>query len=171
MNIFIKSFIYLVVFTLLHFGYDITGWIFLKPFCGIDESLFQHLKMAFWAYLITSLLEALLVKNTLHSRSRFWYPRLFSAIILPWVTLLIWYLVPAVFGKLHSNIVEVFWAIFCTYFGVFIVVLFEKTIEKNEFGLPAKIAILLLFLISAFLFIRFTYKLPWIDLFVNPTLL
>jgi hypothetical protein len=57
MNIFVKSLLYLIMFSILHFGYDLTHLIFLIPFCGVNESVFQHLKMAFWSYLFTNLIE------------------------------------------------------------------------------------------------------------------
>jgi len=47
MNIFVKSLLYLIMFSILHFGYDLTHLIFLIPFCGVNESVFQYLKMAF----------------------------------------------------------------------------------------------------------------------------
>jgi len=46
-------------FSLFHFGYEITGWGFLAPFCGVNESVFQHLKMAFWGYLLVAVGEYL----------------------------------------------------------------------------------------------------------------
>jgi hypothetical protein len=44
----------------------------------------------------------------------------------------------------------------------------EKNFENHSFNLKIKILILILFIISAFLYIRFTYSPPWIDLFENP---
>lgn len=165
MNIFIKSILYLVLFSLLHFGYDWTQWGFLKPFCGINESVFQHLKMAFWAYLITSVIEYILIKK---KTKNFWFPRLFSAIIIPWIIFLVWYLAPALYGKLSLAILEVFWAIFVTYIAGLIAGLIEKNFEKNDFTMGFKIAIIILLIISALLYILFTYKVPWVDLFVDP---
>ncbi len=108
MNIFIKVLLYLIIFSALHFGYDLTGWVILTPICGIDESIFQHLKMGFWAYLITSIIEFLTVKKKFGDSGTFWYPRFLSAIIIPWIIFLIWYIVPATFGKLSSASIEVF---------------------------------------------------------------
>lgn len=165
MNIFIKSILYLVLFSLLHFGYDWTQWGFLKHFCGINESVFQHLKMAFWAYLITNVIEYILIKG---KTKNFWFPRLFSTIIIPWIIFLVWYLAPAVYGKLSLAILEVFWAIFVTYIAGLIAGLIEKNFQKNDFTTGLKIAIIMLLIISALLYILFTYKVPYVDLFVDP---
>jgi len=71
MNIYLKSLFYLAIFSILHFGYDLTHWVFLAPFCVINESVFQHLKMAFWAYLLTSVLEYFVIKEKISKRTLF----------------------------------------------------------------------------------------------------
>jgi len=172
MNIYLKSFLYLAIFSVLHFGYDLTHWVFLTPFCGINESVFQHLKMAFWAYLLTNLLEYFVIRGEkISKRILFWYSRILSTIILPWFTMLIWYLVPAIFGRIEFLPLEVLWAILSTYFSAVIAGIMEKNIEECKMNLIFKIVILILFIISAFLYVWFTYKPPWIDLFINPEVL
>lgn len=167
MNIYIKSLLYLAIFVVLHFGYDLTHWAFLTPFCGINESVFQHLKMAFWAYLLASLIEYFVVIRKFSKRKTFWYPRFLSTIIVPWFVVLIWYLAPALFGRVESLTLEVLWAIFTTYFSGVMGGIIEKNIEEGV-TLSFKVVILILLIISAFLYIWFTYKPPWIDLFINP---
>ncbi len=168
MKIFLKPLLYLVLFSTLHFGYDLTGWSFLTPFCGIDESIFQHLKMAFWAYLLTNLIEFFIVKQKTKNTSSFWYPRFLSAVFVPWIIFLIWYLMPAIFGRLQSNLIEVFWAISVTYISGIFGVSIERSIEQTKISKTFRIVIISLLIISAFLYIKFTYTLPWVDMFVNP---
>ncbi len=171
MNIYIKSLLYLVVFSILHFGYDLTHWAFLTPLCGINESVFQHLKMAFWAYLLASLIEYFVMRRKFSKRETFWYPRLLSTIIVPWFVVLIWYLVPAFFGRIESLVLELLWGIFSTYFSGVMGGIMEKNIEESAVTPSFKIVILILFIVSTFLYVWFTYKPPWIDLFINPELL
>ena len=171
MNIYIKSLLYLIIFSILHFGYDLTHWSFLTPICGINESVFQHLKMAFWAYLLTSLIEYFVIRNKSSERKSFWYPRLLSTIILPWIVILIWYFVPALCGRVKYLVLEILWSIFSTYSSGVIVGIIEKNIEKNSFSFSFKMVILILIILSAFLYVCFTYNPPWIDLFVNPEIL
>jgi len=172
MNIYLKSFIFLLIFSILHFGYEITGWKFLIPFCGINESVFQHLKMGFWAYLLLIILieyPVLKRKNKkIISLPNFWYSRLLSLIIMPWVLLIVWYLLPAIYGKVKIELFEALWSIGVTYLSSLFVEYIEKDTEKTEFNLTSRYIILFLVFVLAFLFIRFTYKLPWIDLFINP---
>lgn len=171
MNIYIKSLLYLAIFSILHFGYDLTRWAFLAPLCGINESVVQHLKMAFWAYLLASLIEYFIVRRKLNERNTFWYPRLLSTIMVPWFVMLIWYLVPAFFGRVESSALELLWGIFSTYFAAVMGGIVERNIEGTAATVSFKIVILVLFIISAFLYVWFTYKPPWIDLFINPELL
>lgn len=171
MNIYRKALLYLAFFSVLHFGYDWTHWAWLTPICGINESVFQHLKMAFWAYLLTSLIEYFIVRRKHSERKNFWYPRLLATIIIPWLTILVWYLMPAFCGQVESVVLEITWSIFSTYFGAVMGGIIEKNIEGNVVNSGFKTVILILIIISAFLYICFTYKPPQIDFFANPEVL
>lgn len=163
MNTYLKSFFYLLIFSVLHFGYDLTKLNFLKPFCGVNESIFQHLKMAFWSYIFLGLTEVLSKK-----RKELLYSRLFSAVILPWITMIIWYIPFTILTKIQVPVIEILWSITATYFSAIITILIEKNIEILEISKEFKILILFLTFISAFLFVSYTYRLPYIDVFINP---
>jgi len=170
MNIYIKSLLYLAIFSILHLGYDLTHWAFLTPLCGINESVFQHLKMAFWAYLLASLIEYFVMRRKFNKKT-FWYPRLLSAIIVPWFAMLIWYLVPALYGKIESLALEIPWAVFSTYSSGVMGGIIERNIEENVVTQSFKILVLVSIIVSALLYVWFTYQPPWIDLFANPEIL
>jgi len=89
-------------------------------------------------------------------------------VILPWIILVIWYLLPALYGKVKTPLVDLIWAIGVTYLSCLFVGFLEMEIEKAEFGLTTRYIILFLVVASGFLFVWFTYRLPWIDLFTNP---
>lgn len=168
MNILMKAFIYLIFFSVLHFGYDLTGWSFLKPFCGINESVFQHLKMAFWAYLLASVVEFLISKRKKFALGNFWISRIFSATVVPWVIFLVWYLVPATLGKFKISVMELIWALIVSYFSGLAGGFIERNLEKQQLSLSFKILVIFLVIASAFIYITFTYSLPWIDMFTAP---
>ncbi|MBO8152422.1 MAG: hypothetical protein H0Z30_08020 [Candidatus Marinimicrobia bacterium] len=171
MNIYLKSLLYLAIFSILHFGYDLTHWAFLTPLCGINESVFQHLKMAFFSYLLASLIEYFVIRRKIRKDKNFWYPILLSTIVVPWFVILIWYLVPALWGKVESPMLEILWAVFSTYSSGVMGGIIEKNIEENVVTSSFKIIVLILFIVSAFLYVWFTYRPPWIDLFINPEVL
>ncbi|MGQ9800599.1 MAG: DUF6512 family protein [Candidatus Saccharicenans sp.] len=168
MNIILKAFIYLIFFSVLHFGYDLTGWPFLKLFCGVNESIFQHLKMAFWAYLLASLVEYPVLKRKKKKYESFWIPRFFSASIVPWTIFLVWYLAPATGGKLSPSYLEIIWALVVSFFSGLAGGLIERTLEEQRLAFCFKVLVIFLVVVSAFLYITFTYNLPWIDMFRAP---
>lgn len=169
MNIYWKALLFLFCVSFFHFGYDITGWESLKPFFGTSESIFQHLKMAFWGYLLLSAFEYFLLKREIYQKIKnFWYSRIFSAIIVPWIVVLVWYLLPAIYGRVESLTIELFWALLATYLSGVLTIQIEKETEKTPFSTNTKAILLILLVVSAFMFIIFTYKLPWVDLFANP---
>ena len=96
------------------------------------------------------------------------YSRMLSAVLVPWVILLIWYLLPGVIGRVGSIFIEVLWAVLVTYLSGLFVAQIEKEVEKVEFQVATKVVLVALTVVSAFLFVLFTYRLPWIDLFVDP---
>ncbi len=168
MSILAKAFIYLILFSILHFSLDFTGWSFLRPFAGVDESVFQHLKMAFWAYLLASLVEYPFFKKKKKSVESFWYPRFLSAVFVPWIIFIVYFLLPATAGKLKNAPLELIWAILVTYFSGLAGALLEGHLEEQKLEFCFKAVIIFLLVSSAFLYVAFTYSLPWLDMFRAP---
>ncbi|MGC8778072.1 MAG: hypothetical protein ACP5Q4_05290 [Candidatus Caldatribacteriaceae bacterium] len=167
MNIFWKAFLYLGIYSMLHFGYEITQIPFLKPIFGTSESVFEHLKMGFFAYLFASLGEYLWIPR----RSRepnFFFARVLSTLLVPWVIFVVWYLGPALWGEAPSLSLELSWALGVTFFSGMAGSTLEKEVERVRFSQGTQFLLCFLFGISAFLFVRFTYILPWIDVFTRP---
>ncbi|MCX8159701.1 MAG: DUF6512 family protein [Candidatus Saccharicenans sp.] len=168
MSILLKAFIYLIFFSILHFAYDLSGWTWLKPFSGTNESVFQHLKMAFWAYLLASLMEYPFFRKRKKMYQSFWYSRLFAATIVPWTIFLVYFLGPAAVGKFQASYLELAWAILVSYFSGLVGGLIEGHLDEQKLTFCLKAVIIFLTLTSAILYITFTYSLPWLDLFRAP---
>lgn len=162
-----KAILYLMVFSVLHFGYETLRWPFLIPFCGVDESVFEHLKMGFWAYSIVSVIEYFLVRKKIQ-RESFWQSRILSAVLVPWFIVIVWYMVPAIFGHVESLTFELIWAFIVTFISAIMASSFEKNIQKISLGKGTKITIIILFVLSIIFYTRFSFSKPWIDLFINP---
>ncbi len=171
MHTYLKSLLFLAIFSVLHFGYDLTHWALLTPVCGTSESVFQHLKMAFWAYLLSSAIEYFALRGKLSKREAFWYPRLLSATIVPWFAMLIWYLVPALSGKVVSVTLEVLWSIFASYAAAVAGGIVEKNIGEGAVSLDFRVVVVVLAIVSVFFYVWFSYRTPWVDFFVNPEVL
>jgi len=165
MNMFLKAFIYLGVYSGLHFGYELTKWPFLIPFFGTNESVFEHLKLAFWAYFIANVIEYLIVSRKRLERN-FWCPRLFSTILLPWLVVIIWYILPGIIGHLEPLWFELFWSFFVTFVTSLLAIIIERGINKLSYAF--KVTVIVLFLISIFFFVRFSFGKPILDIFEIP---
>ncbi|MDK2865283.1 MAG: hypothetical protein PWP37_1475 [Thermotogota bacterium] len=160
-----KALLFLGIYAVLHFGYELTGWRFLIPFCGVDESVFEHLKIGFWAYFLTNVLEYVVSRK--RRNGAWWFSRLFSGTLLPWFIVIVWYMVPVFFGHVESLVVELIWAFFVTFIsGVFSIVV-ERNIEKRPLTASFVSVIILLFAVSIVFFTAFSFEKPWVDLFVE----
>ncbi|HDG68361.1 MAG TPA: hypothetical protein ENG11_04365 [candidate division Zixibacteria bacterium] len=166
MNVWVKGIVFLAAFVVFHFAYELTGWGFLKPFCGVNESVYQHLKMAFWGYLATDAVEYLLGRRK--PSGNFWFAGLAGATMAPYLVMLFWYLGPAFFGRFGSLAGDLLWAIFATYTGGMSAIVLEDSLAKTTPTKTAKAFVIAAAVVSAFSFIWFTYKLPWVDLFIDP---
>ncbi|AHD17925.1 hypothetical protein THEMA_03170 [Thermotoga maritima MSB8] len=158
-----KALIFLGIYAVLHFGYELSGWELLKPICGVDESVFEHLKIGFWAYFFTNIIEYFFAKK----KHGFWYPRILSTVLLPWFIVLIWYMLPVFFGHVESLAVDLSWAFVVTFLAAILSEILEKDLERNSLGTALKIVIVVLFIISIIFYTAFSYEKPWIDVFTK----
>ncbi|MEN3009058.1 DUF6512 family protein [Pseudothermotoga sp.] len=164
MKTFLKILIYTVLFSILHFGYELTGWPLLKPFCGTDESVFEHLKMGFWAYLFASTIEFFILKK----HGDFWPSRLFATTLVPWFILIVWYLVPALFGRIESLTIELIWAFAVVIISGIFGRVIEKELDQLNTSKNFRTIVSVLLIVSILFFVRFSFSKPWIDVFVDP---
>lgn len=166
MNTLGKVVLYLGIYALLHFLYEATGIALFKPISGVDESVFEHLKIGFFSYLFASVFEYFLMKRK-RLFSNFWTSRMFATLFVPWSIVIIWYLAPALVGKLGLQ-AELTWALTVTFLSGVIAKQVEKALEEKELSAGFSLSVLVLFAIALVFFFAFTYQKPWIDLFVDP---
>jgi hypothetical protein len=95
---------------LLHFLYDWFPNDVTAIFSGTNESVYQHMKIGFFSYLIYALVEYLLTRQSISSVSQFVFTRLFSTVFLPMAMMLIYMFCPLVFGHVESILWETIFA-------------------------------------------------------------
>ena len=156
-------------FLMLHFLYD---WLPILPvalFSGVSEAVFQHAKIAFYVYLLVSLVETLIFAKKTSNKQRFILPRLLAALIVPWLMILIWYLAPAIYGKpMPSEALEIVYANLAVAALGFCAVTLEGAFSQIEFKRGQVVVILVLLVISILHFTVFTFTMPWADIFTPP---
>lgn len=156
------------VFMLFYFIYKYFPNGVFAIFCGITESCFQHFKAGFFSYSCVNLIEYGVNRRKISNRDSFIYSRMTATVILPWIIFLLWYIAPALYGPWPNNTCEIIYANFIIILvGLFTVIL-EQGFDTALFKKSQKTVLIILFLVSIMLYIRFTYNLPWADVFVEP---
>ena len=168
MHIVTKVILYQVFFLVFHYLYDWFPGGFFYFLGATDESLFQHMKAGFYAYLFLVVVEYSLAHQAISSKARYLYARLFGASILPLFMLTYFLAGPAIFVKIENIPLEILFAnlvLVATSGSTF---LLEALIEKSELSSVLKGMIVLLFTLTAMQCAIFNYRLPWFDVFAVP---
>jgi hypothetical protein len=158
-------------FLILHYSYDFLPILPIKLISGINESFFQHIKTVFFAYLIVNLVEYLTRGKDIENGESFIFSRLFSTTILPWFVFIIWFMAPAYYGPIENVAVEILYANIALLLSGFCALVVEQTMDGIRYQNLSKVVIIGLFVISLSLYIIFTFKLPWADVFADPVAL
>jgi hypothetical protein len=166
--ILIKVFVLHFIFLALHYLYDWFPNLLTSIFGGINESVFQHMKIGFFAYLLLLVVEYFWIRKALKFNDQYFYARIFSAVLLPLIMMVIYLIGPLVFGQFESMLAEIVFAnlaLLTTSFSTFVI---EAHIEKSVPAVSFKIVAIFLFLMSLTQYVRFTFKPPWFDIFAIP---
>ena len=140
----------------------------LSLICGVCESNFQHYKAGFFSYLIVNLVEYAVHRQGIPDRDGYLYSRMAATVFLPWIIFLLWYLAPALIGRWPNNTYEIIWANLVTgIVGAFTAIL-ERGLENAAYSRSLKAVLVILFLTSILLYLKFTFRLPWADVFLEP---
>lgn len=166
---YIKGVAFWGVFLVLYFVYKYFPCNGLKLICGITESNFQHYKAAFFSWIILSILEYVFYRKRITEKGTFFWSRAGTATILPWFVFIMWYLGPAIYGKMPNIPLEILYANIITIIVGIFAAIFEHGLSRITYFTELKTVITILFVVSVILYVVFTFiKLPWADVFVEP---
>jgi hypothetical protein len=160
----VKSVIFLLVFSLLHYIHEL---IPIFPFAiigGVSESVFQHIKIAYFSYIFTVLIEMGIFRKKIDNIRNFWDIRLITILLIPWLEFILWYVGPA-FGELHSLAVELTFSFVVLYLmGIFAgMIEISSTLTLGRMG---RTALVVLNAVAIFIFAVYSFKDPYIDVFL-----
>lgn len=164
----VKMALFWIVFMFLYFAYKLFPIFPLSLISSVNESNFQHYKSTFFAFLILNLIEYLIFRRQIKNLSSFIGSRGLATILAPWMVFLLWYVGPAVYGQMPSIPLEILYANLVTLLVGFCVAILEGGFTHIPFTKPMLAVMITLFLISLLLYLRFTFELPWADVFVEP---
>ena len=145
--------------TLMHFCYDWSGGsILLAPFCAVNESVWEHLKLAFWPAVIWAIIEYFMFG---HDVKNFLLGKTISFYVMPLAITLIFYVYSFLFHG-HSLLIHILTFIIAVIIGQFVsyrlITSYRSSCKKQRLA-----AILLIILIAAFSL--FTFFPPKLHLF------
>ena len=141
--------------TILHFLYDWTGGsIWVAPFSGVSESVWEHMKLLFWPLFLFALIQRLFFRE----QENFWSVKLWSILLGLLLIPVLFYTYNGAFGK-SPDWVNI--AIF--YISAGAVFLFEGWAFQN-IRRSSRLAFIAICLVGA-LFVVFTFAPPRLPLF------
>ena len=166
--IFVRGLIYIPVFLLLHYLNEWFPNIIFQIFSGTEESVWQHMKVGFYAYFILTALEFGIFKKKIIDSSKFMWSRLMGLLLLPWLIFVFWYTAPAVYGFIPFMWLEILYANICVYLTILFISIFERAFQDIKFSTAVKTCLLILLGLLILEFTLFSFKMPWADLFAAP---
>jgi hypothetical protein len=146
-------------FICFHQIYDVLGGGTLAAILGEGiESIYAHMKMYFYAYLLVSLIEYFLRRQQLASPGSFWISRMLIASAFPWMSIAIWFIPVALGADLGQY--ELAYSLVLTLLGLYFAFRLDEGLEHVEFR-PALQALIVLAFTAAFItYIGFSFHVP-----------
>ena len=166
--IYIRSLVFLGIFIVLHYTYDLFPIIVFQIISGIDESVFQHMKIGFYSYIILMIIEFFVFKKQIVDNTKFIFSRIFSAIFYPRVMFMFFFFTRVVYPWQMHFVVEIISAQITVFIAALILGFIELDIRKLEFGKRLKVIMLILIVLLIVEFTAFTFYLPWHDVLADP---
>lgn len=163
-----KGIYFWLAFMALYFAFKLAPVFPLTLICATNESVFQHFKAGFFAYGIVSLIEYATQRRRIIEWSRFVVARIAATTFLPWLFFVLWYIAPAIYDRWNNVVLEIVYANIITIVAGIGIAALERDWAQIEFSIPARCLLIVLFSVSIGLYLIFTFKLPWADVFVEP---
>ena len=167
--VYVKSAVYLIIFLILHYLYEMLPHPVFALFSGTSESVYEHMKIAFYSYIFLTIIEFTIFRKKINDNEKFVFSHLFSAVLIPWMSMM-WYLIISVVyaDQIPILTLEIIYSIAITYVSVIPICILEQWYSQIEFNKQVKFVILILLMLSIVQFTVFTFRLPWHDIFADP---
>lgn len=164
-NKLIKGLSVWTLFIVFHFGYKLfPSDLFTLLGCPF-ESVFQHMKMVFFAYVIVSVVEYLIIRKSARMGNSFWMSRLFSAVLISFFVYIVWYLYPVLFGLIESPGWEILYSNIIMMVCIAITLVLEDNFQNVKFPVVARIAIIFLFVTASVNYTILAFRTSPVGLF------
>lgn len=163
-----KVIVFQIIFLLLHYSYEWFPNEVTRIFSATDESVYQHMKVAFFSYLLLVVAEWGIFRRSIGSFTPFLYGRIFTLVILPLILIVYFLTGPVFFVKIESIPLEILFANIVLLLTSFSAFLLEGHFEQIEPRGVVRLVLIFLLILTLIEFFVFTYRLPWFDIFAIP---
>ena len=148
-----------VFFAFFHQIHDILGGGILAAILGEGiESIYAHMKMYFYAYLLVNAIDHFLRRAQIRSASSFWTTRMLVASSFPWMSIAIWF-VPVALG-FDLGGYEFAYSLTLTVLGLYFAFRLDEGLENVEFRPALKSLIWVAFAAAWITYIGFSFHVP-----------
>jgi hypothetical protein len=122
------------------------------------ESVYAHMKMLFYAYLILSIIDFFQLRKSGLPVS-FLYARMLILAAVPWMMIIVYYSIEAT-GIILPRAIDLTWAVLMTAFGLYFSIRLEEPLERMELRPALKSTILIAFLAALITYVGFSFHVP-----------
>lgn len=148
-----------ILFLFFHQIYDILGGGTLVAILGEGiESIYAHMKMYFYAYLVLSAVEYFLRRKQIVSAGSFWTTRMLIAASFPWMSIAIWF-IPAALG-LNLGRYELAYSLVLTGLGLYFAIRLDEGLKVVEFHPALTSLVWLAFAAAVITYVGFSFRVP-----------
>jgi hypothetical protein len=148
-----------LLFLFFHQIYDLLGGGTLGAILGEGiESVYAHMKMLFYAYLLLSVVDYFRFRQRGLPAS-FLFSRMLILAAVPWMMIIVYYAVEAL-GIVLPRSIDLTWALVVTAFGLYFSIRLEESLDEMPLR-PALQAVIVLAFVSAFItYVGFSFQVP-----------
>jgi hypothetical protein len=148
-----------LLFLFFHQVYGIVGGGTLGAILGESiESIYSHMKMFFYSYLVLSGIDYFLQRYQISTARSFWTTRMLIASSFPWMSISIWF-IPIAFGFELGNF-ELLYSLVLTALGLYFAIGLDEGLEGVEFRPALQALIWLAFAAAVITYIGFSFHVP-----------
>ncbi len=148
-----------LLYIFFHQIYDIVGSTLGALLGEGIESIYAHMKMLFYAYLILSAFDYFMFRRKGDVPVSFFYSRMLILSAVPWMMIIIYYAVQTV-GIILPHAVDLTWALIVTAFGLYFSIRLEDSLDGMELRPALKGMIVLAFVSALVTYIGFSFHVP-----------
>ncbi|MBN1152849.1 MAG: hypothetical protein JXA58_06525 [Dehalococcoidia bacterium] len=144
---------------LMHFVYAWSGDLFIvAPFAAVNESVWEHLKLAFWPSVAWTMFERVPLKTRVNN---FWFARTLGTLLMPLAIVALFYFYTFLLGH-HVLYLDMAIFVIAVAFGQYVS---YRLFVGDECSSTVNLLAPALMVLMAVLFVVFTFFTPEIGLF------